>query len=170
MRAFTVLSVLVVAVSSVLASHSSTSGALIARQATTPNVPAQCSVLCSYIDSLKTCGSDIGCMCTDAMGRGMVDCGNCAIKYGATNNADMTTYKNMFQSSVDSYVDSCTQSGHPIGPYKIDGSSSSNPPPAGSGTGTGAAPASTGSPNGAASVRAGGAFAGLALIAVGLVL
>ncbi|KAG8684878.1 hypothetical protein FRC09_015090 [Ceratobasidium sp. 395] len=75
----------------------------------------------------------------------------------------------MFQSSVDSYVDSCTQSGHPIGPYKIDGSSSSNPP-AGSGTGTGAAPASTNSPNGAASVRTGGAFAGLALIAVGLVL
>ncbi|KAG8735450.1 hypothetical protein FRC12_018067 [Ceratobasidium sp. 428] len=105
------------------------------------------------------------------MGRGMVDCGNCAIKYGAANNADMTTYKNLFQSSVDSYIDSCTQSGHPIGPYKIDGSSSSNPP-AGSGTGTGAAPASTNSPNGAASVRtrAGEAFAGLALIAVGLVL
>ncbi|KAG8684879.1 hypothetical protein FRC09_015091 [Ceratobasidium sp. 395] len=161
MRAFAVFSALFLAASGVLATPSLTPGALVARQATAiPKVPAECAASCVALEKLSACDVNLDCMCTNEIGQGLASCGVCGIKYMA-NSTDINTYKVQFQSSINTYADSCTEAGHKVGPFDVLGASS--------GTGTGASPASN-NPNSAASVRSGCALAGLTAVVMALVL
>ncbi|KAG8748209.1 hypothetical protein FRC11_012073 [Ceratobasidium sp. 423] len=125
MRAFTIVSALIaVAVSGVLSTPGEAVATLFARQAGSPipDIPAQCQAKCATVQKITTCGTDLACMCTNQMGQGIVDCGNCGIDYHKSD-PNINTYKAQFQSSVNSYADSCTQAGHPIGPFSVGGSS-----------------------------------------------
>ncbi|CAE6466053.1 unnamed protein product [Rhizoctonia solani] len=194
MRAFTIISALIaVAISGVVATPATPAPpaggipALIARQAGSPipDIPAECQAKCATVQKITTCGTDLACMCTNAMGQGIVDCGNCGIEYHKSD-PNINSYKASFQASVNSYADSCTQAGHPVGPFSVTGSSNSGGNSGGSGTSasstgksTGTATAASGSvptgmitsggTNGAVSFRAAagtGAFAAVAAVMV----
>ncbi|QRW22848.1 hypothetical protein RhiXN_07884 [Rhizoctonia solani] len=122
MRAFTIVSALIaVAVSGVLATPGEAVASLFPRQGSAiPDIPAQCQAKCASVQKITSCGTDLACMCTNEMGQGIVDCGNCGIDYHK-NQPDINNYKAQFQASVNSYADSCTQAGHPVGPFSITG-------------------------------------------------
>ncbi|KAG8744232.1 hypothetical protein FRC10_010594 [Ceratobasidium sp. 414] len=97
------------------------------------------------------------------------------------SDPSLSQYKSQFQAAVNAFTSSCNEAGYKIGPFNVLGSSSSSSPSSaagsgsgsgsGSGTGTGAAgPIPTKSPNGASSVRAGGAFVGFAGVVIALIL
>ncbi|KAF8600028.1 hypothetical protein BDV93DRAFT_525715 [Ceratobasidium sp. AG-I] len=168
MRAFTVFAAfLAAAVSGVLAGPADSPASIIARQNTAlPDIPDQCKSSCAALQSMTSCGSDLNCMCTDAIGNGIVSCGQCGINY-LGNDPNLSTYKAQFQASVNSYADACTQAGHKIGPFVVDGASSGS---SGSTTATGAGSSTTGKPaaaNAAAPARtitSLGALAGLTVV------
>ncbi|CAE6431772.1 unnamed protein product [Rhizoctonia solani] len=174
MRAFTIISALVaVAFSGVFATPGDAVSTLFARQnSAVPEIPAECKAKCTSIQAITACGTDLACMCSNEMGQGIVDCGNCGIDYHKSD-PNINTYKNQFQTSVNSYADSCTQAGHPIGPFSVTGSSvsggsgsGSSPTKAASGTTpTGSASNSTSS-NGALSFHAAAGTGALAAVAV----
>ncbi|CAE6459709.1 unnamed protein product [Rhizoctonia solani] len=151
MRAFTIVSALVaVAFSGVFATPGEAVSTLFARQGSAiPEIPAECKTQCAAVQAITACGTDLSCMCTNSMGQGVVDCGNCGIDYHKSD-PNINMYKNQFQTSVNAYADSCTQAGHPIGPFSVTGSSSSSS--GGSGTSSSTSKSASGSaPTGSAS-------------------
>ncbi|CAE6535981.1 unnamed protein product [Rhizoctonia solani] len=175
MRAFTIVSALVaVAFSGVFATPGEAVSTLFARQGSAiPQVPPECKDQCKSLQDITACGADLACMCTNSMGQGVVDCGNCGIDYHK-GDPNINMYKNQFQTSVNAYADSCTQAGHPIGPFSVtgssnsggSGSSSSTSKSASGSTPTGSASNSTGSANSALSFHPATGTSALAAVAV----
>ncbi|CAE7155422.1 unnamed protein product [Rhizoctonia solani] len=173
MRAFTIISALVaVAFSGVVATPGEAVSTLFARQGSAvPEIPAECKAKCVTVQAITACGADLACMCTNEMGQGVVDCGNCGIDYHKSD-PNINMYKNQFQTAVNAFADSCTQAGRPIGPFSVtgssssggSGSSSSNKSGSGS-TPTGSSSGST-SANGALSFHAAAGTGALAAVAV----
>ncbi|CAE6365903.1 hypothetical protein AG1IA_04729 [Rhizoctonia solani AG-1 IA] len=166
MRAFTIVSALIaVAVSGVLATPGEAVASLFPRQGSAiPDIPAQCQAKCASVQKITSCGTDLACMCTNEMGQGIVDCGNCGIDYHK-NQPDINNYKAQFQASVNSYADSCTQAGHPVGPFSITGVTGSGGSSTTTGTGAGSTPTGS-SANGALTFNAAAGSGALAAMAV----
>ncbi|CCO28780.1 hypothetical protein RSOLAG1IB_08400 [Rhizoctonia solani AG-1 IB] len=164
MRAFTIISALIaVAVSGVVATPGEAVAALFTRQSSAiPDIPAQCQAQCASVQKITSCGNDLDCMCTNEMGNGIVNCGNCGIEYNKSK-PDINNYKAQFQASVNAYAESCTEAGRPIGPFSITGNTGSS----GSTTGSGAGSTPTGSSaNGALTSNAAAGTSALAAMAV----
>ncbi|CAE6362099.1 unnamed protein product [Rhizoctonia solani] len=168
MRAFTIVSALIaLAISGVLATPGEAVASLFPRQGSAiPDIPAQCQAKCATVQKITSCGTDLSCMCTTEMGQGIVDCGNCGIDYHK-NQPDINTYKAQFQASVNSYAESCTEAGHPIGPFSITGVTGSGGSSSTTGTGAGSTPTgSSSSANGALTFNAAAGTSALAAVAV----
>lgn len=150
MRAFAVFAAFIAAVvSGVLAGPGVSPAAIVARQSTdVPTTPTQCQSSCAALKTLTSCGSDLKCMCTNAIGEGIVSCGECGISY-MSGDPSLSTYKNQFQSAVNAYANACTEAGYKIGPFIIDGGSSSGSGgSSGSGTSAGSRSSTTATSSG----------------------
>lgn len=65
--------------------------------------PADASTLPPHADVIplvQSCGSDLACMCSEAIGSGIVSCGKCGIEF-LGNDPNLNTYKAQFQASVN---------------------------------------------------------------------
>ncbi|KAG8731973.1 hypothetical protein FRC11_001290 [Ceratobasidium sp. 423] len=113
MRPFTVVSTLiVVAASGVVAAPGGAVATLFARQSSTaPDIPAECQARCATAQNIPACGDDLSCLCSNEMGQGVVDCGNCGISYSQGD----PNINAQFEAGIKAYTDSCEQAGHPVG-------------------------------------------------------
>ncbi|CAE6463984.1 unnamed protein product [Rhizoctonia solani] len=177
MRAFTIVSALVaVAFSGVVATPGEAVSTLFARQnSAVPEIPPECQAQCVAMSKITQCKADLACMCTKEMGQGLVDCGNCGIDYHKSD-PNINMYKNQFQTSVNAYAESCTQAGHPIGPFSVTGAtnsggnggsgSSSNSASGSTPTGSTSNANTSGGANGALTLHAAAGTSALAAMAV----
>ncbi|CAE6466027.1 unnamed protein product [Rhizoctonia solani] len=132
MRPFTIISTLiVVAISGVTATPIVAVATLFARQTSTvPDIPDECQAQCATAQNIPACGDELSCLCSNEMGQGVVDCGNCGINYSQGD----PNINAQFEAGIKAYTDSCEQAGHPVGtlsdtinPGSGSGGSGNNP-------------------------------------------